>query len=206
MIKIWQDAICKLPPSPSDVVYMTSIVLSFHHRCCTYDIYCTPHLPQMLYIWYILYSPSNSEVGVQLFLSPNSLIFAAQAEREATNWKGDKKENRNLSLTLPVSVYVMCLLSSQTLRTNCTFHHELELFDVCDDEMMVMMICRTLISQTSNSSSSSKIRITWDRPGHQKHGSQWQCRNYRETAVFTFDRKVFFFAKNLLFFPKKTTP
>ena len=46
---------------------------------------------------------------------------------------------------------------------------ELELFEVCDDEMMLMMICRTIISQTSNSSSSSKIRITWDRLGHQKH-------------------------------------
>ena len=96
---------------------------SFPLRCCIYDIYCTLLPPQILYIWHQLYSPPPSEVGLQLFLSPNSLIFAAQAEREATNWTGDKKENRNLLLTLSVSVYVMCLLSSQTLRTKCTFHH-----------------------------------------------------------------------------------
>ena len=31
---------------------------------------------------------------------------------------------------------------------------ELELFEVCEDAMMVMMICRTIISQTSHSSGS----------------------------------------------------
>ena len=95
----WQDARCKLrlllPLSPSDAIYMTYIVLSSPLRSWP------PTVP----------------------ISQFSHLRRPSREREATNWKGDKKENRNLSLTLQVSVYVKFPFSSQTLRTNCTFQH-----------------------------------------------------------------------------------
>ena len=110
------------PPSSSDAVHMTYIALPFFLRCCIYDIYCTLHPTQMciydIYCTLLLPQKLASNCSYLPILSSSP-----PKQREATNWKGDKKENRNLSRTLPVAVYVICLLSSQTLRTNCTFNH-----------------------------------------------------------------------------------